>query len=103
MFKVQTSAGKIMASVFWDSEENLLVGFLERYATVNSVRYVETIKKLKQLSNREMNQVLLLHDNTRPHTSLLTREDIATIGWNVVPRPSVSHDLTLYTPICLAT
>jgi hypothetical protein len=47
-FKVQTSAGKIMASVFWDSEGTLLVEFLERGATINSEQYVRTLKKLKQ-------------------------------------------------------
>jgi len=29
-FKVQTSAGDVMVSIFWDSEGILLVGFLKR-------------------------------------------------------------------------
>jgi hypothetical protein len=44
-FSVQTSAGKIMASVFWDSEEILSVEFLERGAKINSEQY-EFKKKL---------------------------------------------------------
>jgi len=35
-FKVQTSADKIMAGVFWESEGILLGEFLKRGATVNS-------------------------------------------------------------------
>jgi hypothetical protein len=35
-FEVQTSVGKVMAGIFWDSEGFLLVEFLEVDATVNS-------------------------------------------------------------------
>jgi hypothetical protein len=61
-FKVQTSAGKVMVSVFWDSERITLVEFLERVATTNSERDVQTLKKLKQRTgmvrpNRKIDQV----------------------------------------------
>jgi uncharacterized membrane protein len=46
-FKVQNSAGKVMATVFWDSEGILLVQFLKTGATINSERYVQMLKKLK--------------------------------------------------------
>jgi histone-lysine N-methyltransferase SETMAR len=32
-------------------------------------------------------------DNARPHTNLLTREAIATIGWTVLSHPPYSPDL----------
>jgi hypothetical protein len=35
-FKVQTSAGNVMAGVFWDSEGILIEEFLKRGATVKS-------------------------------------------------------------------
>lgn len=47
-FKVQASAGKVMGSVFLDSEGILLVELLERGATVISEQYLQTLKKLKQ-------------------------------------------------------
>jgi hypothetical protein len=37
-FTVQTSEAKVMVSVFWDSEETLLVEFWERRATFSSER-----------------------------------------------------------------
>jgi len=82
---VQTSAHRVMASIFWDSEGSLLVEFLQRGATFTSEWYVQTLKKLKQWIwrvwlKRKMNQVLV-HDITRPHTSLHTREAVATMGW----------------------
>ena len=39
------SAGKILLTVFWDSQRIYMTEFLEAGKTVNSVRYIETIKK----------------------------------------------------------
>jgi len=47
-FKVQTSVGEVIASIFWDSEGILSMQFLNRSATMNSEQYVQTLKKLKQ-------------------------------------------------------
>ena len=46
-FKVQTSTGKVMASVLRDSEGILLVEFLKRGATFSSEQCVRTSKKFK--------------------------------------------------------
>jgi hypothetical protein len=40
-----------------------------------------------------MKDVLLLHDNARPHTSLSTLEAIAKSGRTVLPHPADSPDL----------
>ena len=37
--------------------------------------------------------VLLLHDNTRPHTTRLTQEKINQLRWEVMEHPSYSPDL----------
>jgi hypothetical protein len=75
------------------------VEFLQIGVTFNSEQYVQTFKKLQQfnlkgLAKHKMNQVLLLHDNARPHTILFTKA-VATIGWTVTPHPSCSPDLAL--------
>jgi hypothetical protein len=63
-FKAQTSAGQVMASVFWDNEGMLLVELLKRGATINSGTRAE-IKDVKTTnskgSNRKTNQVIILH------------------------------------------
>jgi hypothetical protein len=49
-FKVQTSAGKIMASVFWDSEGNLASGILEDRCHIQFRAICADIKKLKTMN-----------------------------------------------------
>ena len=40
-----------------------------------------------------MANVLLLHDNARPHTSIRTMEAITSFEWTVIPHPPYSPDL----------
>jgi hypothetical protein len=47
-FKAQTSADKVMASVFWDTEGISLVEFLKRGVTISSELCVQILKNLKQ-------------------------------------------------------
>jgi hypothetical protein len=64
-YTVQTSAVKLIATVFWDGVGISLVEFLKRDATSKSERYVQTLKNLKQRigrfrPNSKMTQVLTL-------------------------------------------
>ena len=64
-FKVQTCTSEDTANVFWDSAEMLLVVFLKRGATIDSERFVQILKKLKQRigrmrPNKKLHHVLLL-------------------------------------------
>lgn len=45
-FKSVPSAGKVMATVFWDSEGVILVNIMAKGTTINSEAYVKTLKKL---------------------------------------------------------
>jgi hypothetical protein len=47
-FKLQTSAGEVTASIFWDGEGIMSMQFLNGRATMNSEQYVHTSKRLKQ-------------------------------------------------------
>ena len=46
-FKAQKSAGKITATVFWDSQSVILLDFLPKGKTINSEVYIETLWKIK--------------------------------------------------------
>ena len=97
-FKAQKSAGKIMATVFWDAQGVILVDFLPKGETINSEAYIQTLTRLRARiqrvrPNMPIDNVLLLHDNARPHTSIRTRETIASFGWTTLPHPPYSPDL----------
>lgn len=45
--KSQTSAGKVMESVFWDAQGILFVDYLEKRRTINSEYYMKLLMQLK--------------------------------------------------------
>lgn len=95
-FKLLPSAGKVMITVFWDIQGVLLLDFLPKGETINSARYQETLKKLKCSIRRKrpsLQEVILHHDNARPHTAQATTAAIAVKGWSVLPHPAYSPDL----------
>ena len=47
-YRISTSVDVVMVGTFWYSEGILLVDFLKRDATINSERYMQTLKKLIQ-------------------------------------------------------
>jgi hypothetical protein len=96
--KTTPYAGNIMITVFWDTNGVILVDVVTRGETINSDAYFKTLQKLKQRyrrvrPNRKTEDMLIQHDNARPHTSLRNQEAIAKFGWNVLPHPSYSPDV----------
>jgi histone-lysine N-methyltransferase SETMAR len=97
-FKTAPSAGKVMVTVFWDCDGVILVAVMPRGATINSEAYINTLNKLKKRFQRvrpskDAAEMLLQHDNSRPHTSLRTWEHITKMGWTVLPHLPYSPDL----------
>ena len=84
-----------MGTVFWDAEGLILVKFLEHGQTITAARYVQTLHKLHLAlrDKRPGRNIIILHDNARPHAACLTLEAIAKMGWEVLPHPSYSPDL----------
>jgi len=93
--KTVPSAAKVMGTVFWDAEGLILAEFLERGQTITAARYVQTLHKLRRAlrDKRPGRNIIILHDNARPHAARLTSEAIAKMGWEVLPHPSYSPDL----------
>lgn len=52
-FKTKDSAGKVMWTVFWNSEGVVLSDLLQKGATVNSENYTETIKVFQTMHHEE--------------------------------------------------
>jgi len=64
--------------------------------TVNSARYIETIKNLRQRVcrvKRSTSRILLLHDNARLHTARATIDALETLKFEVLSHPPYSPDL----------
>lgn len=96
--KTVQSAGKRMASVFWDTQGILLIDWLPQGMTITSSYYIEVLQKLRdEIKHKRRGKltrgILLLHDNARPHTSYETQTAIRGLGFEVMPHPAYSPDL----------
>lgn len=97
-FKTQHSAGKVMLSVFWDTEGILLEDYLEKGKTVNADYYCELLDKLRRaIENKRRGKlsrgVLLIHDNARPHVAAVTKNRLESFAWEIFSHPPYSPDL----------
>ncbi|KAK1137736.1 hypothetical protein K0M31_002230 [Melipona bicolor] len=87
------------SNVWWDYKGILYFELMPQNQTINSNVYVEQLDKLNDaieekrpvLSNRK--GVVFHHDNARPHTSLVTRQKLLELGWDVLSHPPYSPDL----------
>ncbi|XP_018350293.1 PREDICTED: histone-lysine N-methyltransferase SETMAR-like [Trachymyrmex septentrionalis] len=69
--------------------------------TINSEVYCHQLDKLNdsfkqkrpELINRK--GIVFHQDNARPHTSLVTRQKLLQLGWDILPHPPYSPDLML--------
>ena len=81
-FKTQPSAGKLMLTVFWDSQGPVMEHYQERGKTINSARYSEMLTdRLKPVIRSKRRRLLpkgvvFLHDSAHPHTAALTAETL---------------------------
>ena len=69
-----SSAGKVMASVLWDSQEVIMIEYLEQGRTKKGAYYAAELRRLCQEIARNRKRkltraVLLLQDNTPAYTS----------------------------------
>jgi [histone H3]-lysine36 N-dimethyltransferase SETMAR len=96
--KTTFSAGKVMATVFWDSKGILFVDFLTERKTINAEYYSNLLKSqvkqaIRNKRRKDQKRVLFLHDNARPHTAKLTVHTLQELNWEVLPHPPYSPDL----------
>ncbi|KAK7575531.1 hypothetical protein V9T40_011817 [Parthenolecanium corni] len=96
--KTERVTAKIMATVFWDSHGILLIRYMPRKSTINSTAYCEVLRALRHEIGRKrpnlpQDQVILLHDNARPHTAQATQNQLKKFGWSIMTHPPYSPDL----------
>ena len=98
-FKVQPSAGKVMACVFWDTQGVVLVDFVPPGHTVNADYYCTLLSDHPRPAVRRKRPgllktgVILQHDNAPPHRARQTTETVEEMGWELLLHPPYSPDL----------
>lgn len=96
--KTQTSAGKVMASVFWDAHGILFIDYLEKGKRINSEYYIALLVRLKEEIAKKRPQmkkkkVLFHQDNAPCHKSIATMAKMHELGFELLPHPPYSPDL----------
>jgi len=88
-----------MLCVWWDWKGIVHHELLPVGQTINSQLYSEQLERLRQAIERKRSElnnrkgVIYHHDNARSHTSLMTRQKLCELGWEVLMHPSYSPDI----------
>jgi [histone H3]-lysine36 N-dimethyltransferase SETMAR len=96
--KTVLSAGKVMATVFWDSQGIILVDYLKKGKTITGQYYSTLIGQLKEeltikRPRLAKKKILFHHDNAPPHRSMVAVAKLHELGFQLVPHPPYSPDL----------
>ena len=93
-FRVKKSAGKVMATVFWDEKGLLLLDFMPQKTTITGQTYANTITALREAIKEKRRGklsagVLLLHDNAPVHMSAKSQAAIWQCGFQQLNHTTV--------------
>lgn len=97
-FKVAQSAGKVMATVFWDSKGILLIDYKDKGVSITGDYYANILHNLRcaiKEKRRGMltKGVLLLHDNAPVHKARIVMAAIRKCQFEELHHPAYSPDL----------
>jgi len=93
------SAGKFLASIFWDQDGIiLLIDYVPKGQTINAEYYSSLLVQLKDtLKEKRRGKVtkgiLFLHDNAPTHRELATQKKLTYLGFQCLDHPPYSPDL----------
>ena len=97
-FWVQKSAGKVLASIFWDQDGILLIHYLPKDQTINAEYYSSLLVQLKDIlkekrRGRVTKGILFLHDIAPTHRAFATHKKLAYLGFQCFDHPPYCLDL----------
>ena len=92
------SAGKVMASVFWDADGILLIDYLKKGQTINGTYCASLLmqirEKIKMKRGGKLTKGVLFHqDNAPVHKSVIDMAAIHDCGLKLIEHPPYSPDL----------
>ena len=93
--KMQTSAGKVLASLFWDAQAIFFINYLEKGRTINNEYYIALLVHLKEefikkWPRMKKKKVLFHQDNTLCHKSMAKLHEL---HFKLLLHPSYFPDL----------
>jgi hypothetical protein len=99
----QTSARKLMATVFWGSKGVLMVEFMQQGTTITPEVYCETLSAIQNKRHGILTySIVLVHDNALLHAAARTRALLDHFNWELFDHHPYSPDLRA-TVTCLPT
>ena len=92
-FKTQPSAGKVMATVFWDAKGVIMLDFLRKRSTITGVYYANLLDQLRTAIHEkrrgELSKgVLLQQDNERVPTCKVAMDAVERNGYELIRHPA---------------
>src|SRR5436190_23921294 len=96
--KTVFSAGKVMATVFWDSHGVILIDYLQKEKTITGAYYASLLDKLKaELAEKrphlQKKKILFHQDNASSHTSAVAMAKIHELRFELLDHPPYPPDL----------
>ena len=97
-FKTHPSAGKVMATVFWDAKVVIMFDFLPKKITITGVYYANLLDQLRNIIREncrgKLSKVVLLQqDNARVHTCKVAMDVVVQNEYELKPHPACLPDL----------
>ena len=97
-FKAQPSAGKVMATVFWDAQGVIMLDFLAKKSTITVAYYANLLDQLRTVipekrRGKPSKRILLQKDNVRVHTCKIALDAVERNRYKLIPHPAYSPDL----------
>ena len=83
----------------WDWKRIVHYELLSSNQTINSELYCEQLQRLQQAIERKRPElinrrdIVFHHDNARLHTSLMTRQKLRELGWEILMHLPYSPDI----------
>ena len=91
-------AGKVISSIFWDSQGVMMIDYLVQCRMINGAYYAGELRRLRHEIARKRRgkltgSVLLLQDNTPAHTSQIVMTAATKCGFEILPHLPYSPDI----------
>ena len=89
----------VMLCIWWNRKRILYYELLLENQKINSNKYCSQLDQLKAALNKKCpasvnrKHIIFHQDNKRPHISLMTRQKLLELGWEVLIHPMYSPDI----------